>query len=67
MMWLAIAAAIVAVVVLLVLVTRSRGPNSGAPRARDVGPTNSANADAHGAHTQHRGNIYGGGGGGLPF
>ncbi len=67
MMWLAIAAAIVAIVVCLVVVTRSRGRNSGAPRARDVGPTNTANADAHGAATQHQGNIYGNGSGGLPF
>ena len=67
MMWFATAAAVVVVVVGLVVMSRRRGRNSGAERARDVEPTNPANADAYGAHTQHQGNIYGSGGGGLPF
>ena len=57
MMWFAIAAAVVVVVVGLVVMSRRRGKNSGAGRARDVGPANTANADAYGAHTTHKGNI----------
>ncbi|MEJ7795237.1 MAG: hypothetical protein WKF50_06770 [Nocardioides sp.] len=62
MMWFAIAATVVVLVLGVVLVARSRGRNSGAARARDVGPVNTANVDAHGAATQHQGNLHGGGG-----
>jgi len=62
MMWLAIAAAIAVVVVGPVVMNRRRGRNSGATRARDVEAPNTANADAHAAHTQHQGNLHGGGG-----
>lgn len=67
MTWVAIAVVAAVVLVLGVWVARKRGRNSGAPGVRDVGPTNTANADAYGAATQHRGNIYGSGGGGLGF
>jgi len=67
MTWVWIAVAVAVVLVAVLWLARGRGRNSGAPRARDVGPTNTANADAHGAATQHQGNLYGSGGGGLPF
>ena len=62
--WVAVA---VAVVVGGLWFARGRGRNSGAARSRDVPPHNQANADVHGAATQHKGNIYGNGGGGMPF
>ncbi len=59
---IAVAVAVVAVLVVGLLVLRRRGRNSGASRARDVAPVNTAHDGAHGAATQHQGNLYGGGG-----
>ena len=67
MMWFALAAAVVVVVVGLVVMSRRRGRNSGAGRARDVDAANPANTDAYAAHTLRRGDINGGVGGGLGF
>lgn len=58
--WIAVTVAVVLVVGLVVLL--GRGRNSGAARSRDVAPVNTAHDGAHGAATQHQGNLYGGGG-----
>ena len=59
---IAVAVAVVAVLVVGLLLVLRRGRNSGATRARDVPPVNTAHDGAHGLATQHQGNLYGGGG-----
>jgi len=66
MTWIAVAVGVAVVLVGFVLL-RKRGRNSGAPGSRDARVAKAAELDAHAARTQHHGNIYGAGGGGLPF
>jgi hypothetical protein len=66
MIWITLAV-VVAVVVLVVLALLRRGRNSGTPGARDAARAHGTDLDAYAARTQHQGNIYGAGGGGLPF
>ena len=65
MTWVYIAAAVVVVLGSGLVLFRRGTRNSGAARARDVGPVNTAHTDAYVAHTQHQGNLHGQGGG--PF
>lgn len=64
-LWIVLAVAVLGVGVLLL--RRRGGRNSGAPAARDAGRSDATQLDAHVARTQHHGNIYGSGGGGLPM
>lgn len=65
MTWIAVA--VVAAVLVGVVLLRKRGRNSGTPGSREDRVAKAGELDAHAARTQHQGNIYGAGGGGLPF
>lgn len=65
MTWIAVAVAAVVLVGFVAL--RRRGRSSGTPGARDARVGRAGELDAYAARTQHQGNIYGAGGGGLPF
>lgn len=66
MTWVAVAVVAVVLVVGAVLLRR-RGRGSGTPGTPDVRVGKAGELDAHVARTQHQGNIYGAGGGGLPL